>query len=285
MQMYEWMAIVQKKYSDSINALSDPDKGTFGMTKNEAFFHNVYALAYDADATKYAKHRSFQTIELNKDIVKKLDGVNKDGDKQYYKELLGDLKAQEMDQKQPVLFKIFETWGTGLLKDEQRKTVIDWMRNNREEFVAQDNQMEATALRDVYGISLNLSDELANNIVRQRDALGMYSRDEITKDRLLSMFPKALASDPGELFQAYIGQYMQLKRSGYITPAQYTLDINLWSGGEGKTMTIQDWARYSSLLHLKIMMDAQDRMDEYDKFIGTSDVLAKVDIDLETYNF
>ena len=129
MQLAEWMGMVQKKYSESLNALSDPEMGIFGMTKNEAFFHTVYSLAYDADATKYAKHRSMQTIELNKDIVKKLDGVNKDGVKKYYQELLGDLRAQEMDEKQPGLFKLFENWGAGTIQDAERTTVINWMRH------------------------------------------------------------------------------------------------------------------------------------------------------------
>jgi hypothetical protein len=266
LEMGAWLTMVQKQYSANINAV-----GGKGMNKDEAFYHAVVGKSHDIAAVKYAKLRNFQKESITDELIRKLNKTDDLGNFKYQAELAGDLEG--------TAFQSYVTkWAETSQDPVKVGELVSYLVTNNDEWSETDKLMEASALKDVYGLSESLSQTMAKTIKSQTDALSAWRRGELDRQKVLGMFPKLLDLEPELMYETYIGQYLNLKTSGLITDSQFKADVQLW-GLEQKD--INGWARWAALKHTKVMMDAQNRTSAYEDWISGSKLLSETDVGLE----
>ena len=266
LEMGAWLTMVQKQYSANINAV-----GGKGMNKDEAFYHAVVGKSHDIAAVKFAKLRKFQKESITEDLRRRLNQTDNAGNFKYQAELAGDLEGTDFQSH-------ITNWAETSKDPAQVGELVSYLVMNHDDWRERDKLMEATALKDTYGLSEDLSQTMAKTIISQTDALSQWRRGELERQKLLGMFPKLLDLEPELMFETYIGQYLNLKTSGLITDSQFNADVALW-GLEKKD--INGWARWAALKHVKVMMDAQNRTSAYEDWIKGSKLLSDTDVGLE----
>jgi hypothetical protein len=266
LEMGDWISMVQGEYSANINALDGQ-----AMNKDEAFYHAVVGKSHDIAAVKFAKLRKFQKESITEDLRRRLNQTDNAGNFKYQAELAGDLEGTDFQSH-------ITNWAETSKDPAQVGELVSYLVMNHDDWRERDKLMEATALKDTYGLSEDLSQTMAKTIISQTDALSQWRRGELERQKLLGMFPKLLDLEPELMFETYIGQYLNLKTSGLITDSQFNADVALW-GLEKKD--INGWARWAALKHVKVMMDAQNRTSAYEDWIKGSKLLSDTDVGLE----
>lgn len=267
LEMGDWISMVQGEYSTNINAVDGQ-----AMNKDEAFYHAVVGKSHDIAAVKFAKLRKFQKESITEDLRKRLNTSDNAGNFKYQVELAGDLEGTDFQSH-------ITNWAETSQDPVKVGELVNYLVNNNDDWRERDKLMEASALKDTYGLSEDLSQTMAKTIISQTDALSQWRRGELDRQKLLGMFPKLLDLEPELMFETYIGQYLNLKTSGLITDSQFDADVALW---ELEPKDINGWARWAALKHVKVMMDAQNRTEAYDAWIKGSTLLSETDIGLES---
>ncbi|MAF42705.1 MAG: hypothetical protein CMI54_00860 [Parcubacteria group bacterium] len=266
LEMGPWIKMVQKNYSDNINAT-----GGKGMNKDEAFYHAVVGKSHDIAAVKFDKLRNFQKHSITEDLRKKLNTSDKDGNFKYQAELATELEGTAFQSH-------ITNWAETRKDPAKVRELVDYLVINNDDWRERDKLMEASALKDTYGLSESLAQTMAKSLISQTDALSAWRRGEIDRQAVLGMFPKLLDLEPELMYETYIGQYLTYKRSGYILDAQFEADIFRWGLSTGD---INGWARWAALKHVKVMMDAQNRTEAYDTWLKGSKLLTETDKAIE----
>ena len=267
LEMGDWISMVQGEYSTNINAVDGQ-----AMNKDEAFYHAVVGKSHDIAAVKFAKLRKFQKESITEDLRKRLNTSDNAGNFKYQVELAGDLEGTDFQSH-------ITNWAETSQDPVKVGELVNYLVNNNDDWRERDKLMEASASKDTYGLSEDLSQTMAKTIISQTDALSQWRRGELDRQKLLGMFPKLLDLEPELMFETYIGQYLNLKTSGLITDSQFDADVALW---ELEPKDINGWARWAALKHVKVMMDAQNRTEAYDAWIKGSTLLSETDIGLES---
>ena len=93
-------------------------------------------------------------------------------------------------------------------------------------------------------------------------------------DILKSMYPRILSSEPSQLYMTLAGQYYEAWSFGEVDKDTYGRQIKILMDDpfteelERRPIGPVEWARYRALGHLRTELEAADRLDEYNEFVG-----------------